>query len=52
MPNKSTIIYNLIVCLYDQVSDQYKGIDDPDFRQYVMTETGMNPTQYAAVMGQ
>jgi len=44
------IIYNLIVLLYDQISDQYTGMDDPNFRAYVIAETGIEPAQYDAVM--
>lgn len=53
MPNRTTICYNLILMLFDQMKGEYgyKGLDDPDFVAYVTEETGMNPTQYHSIVG-
>lgn len=43
-------IHNLILLLFEDNMESYKGIDEESFVTYVCRETGLTKEQYCAIM--
>jgi len=50
MKNLQTILYNAILCLYDDSMASYHGIDDEAFIQHVCERTGLTEEEYGNIM--
>ena len=48
--NLKNMLYNAIICWYDDALEEYSGLDDENFMHRVCKETGLTRAEYKDLM--